>query len=1158
MAATMITIPSYAAEEEYNWTSSCVSQGKFKRGFRPEDKYVSVQNPTSFTWPFVKEADSFDLILCSDEALTDVKYKWEGIKLNLYTPNHTIEAGVSYYWAVRYHIKGRTSVWSEPRRLRIDPDAYEAVMEDIDIIMSRIPASHPRVFTTPEKLEEFRSLKDTNEYAKKVYETYLEQVKRFVEEEKLYGDVNAENAGVDPNAAPSVQHIQYANYLNSATGDMTDQIMACGLVYLISGDKKIGEYGRKAMLKLAEWDPNGPSSAEKATQANRSIAICMARAYDWLYDLFSEEDKKIILDIIKQRTDPIAIYPEYNREYPYGSHEWTRYMYAGIVAYATYGEIEGYDKLLRDTIETFSMVPSWSYEDGGWSQGSGYYDARLIDKDFVDLLALGGVVNFYKRAWFQNEYLYTTYIWPVGSYGGLGEGAGRTKSENDKQVKSGIKRTAYFTNNPYAKWYVENAGGMFAVDNVGDYYAAACAEVESEAPAELQLSHMFKDVGVASLTSDLTDPNRIQLYFRSSSYGTNSHSFSDNNGFVISAFGENLMIHSGYYDAFGSPHEQNIYRASPSNNTITIANSKGQNQSDLHATGKITNFVNHIDFDLLTGDATRAYTNIHLGRFRRNIVYIRPDIFVVIDDLKANEDESKTAKFEWWINSLEDISVYENGNGVRLQRNNAVLDVSVEYPKSVKTFYNDIWANSTMQEFNPQGDYANSPVHRRAWFETEKVNETKMVVALDVHQNHVEARDVDTEYFEGYIKMTFEDGTIMYVNTGKSSKVVDAGDIVFNGDAVVYNDDSIMLVNGTLLSANGTELVKSENIVSVCMGKDELNISSDYDNRVSVNTNNDYIDELNSVTEYSGRELSPAIGISYEAGILKETKAYTEEAEQISEKSYTVEEAEDYITFTSEHGNYQLMLNGKLFKTEEVTGQLIVNIDGKEEKYETSGYTKRDGTVNYKGTVYIPSGKYKVIDKNKELDFSGNQIGDIRAFNSVNISSTADVNYVKLEKVISKKLNTTYEPDYDSVKNKASVFVEAENYVGKLPDGASVYTKRTFLSGGAGISGFNSVGAQVKYTFEIKEAGVYDFAVKYVSWIDTASDKGTSVRSFSINGKDYEFGLERKTNGFGSTPEQWHTAITDSGLELEPGTYEIVLEAVSGLWNYDWFVLLKR
>ena len=56
---------------------------------------------------------------------------------------------------------------------------------------------------------------------------------------------------------------------------------------------------------------------------------------------------------------------------------------------------------------------------------------------------------------------------------------------------------------------------------------------------------------------------------------------------ALELIGENLVIHSGYYDAYGSPHEQNIYRNSASNNTITVANSKGQNLNDFEAKGRL-------------------------------------------------------------------------------------------------------------------------------------------------------------------------------------------------------------------------------------------------------------------------------------------------------------------------------------------------------------------------------------------------------------------------------------------------------------------------------------------------------------------------------------------------------------------------------------------
>lgn len=302
VAATAAAGYSSNTNVTYNWSSDCVYQRSdgLVMTFRPEDKRSSLQNPPSFNWPYVSNVESFELKICSDEALSDIKYHWEGLELNTFTPDCLLETGTKYYWSVRYFINGEPSEWSEARRFRIDPDAHEMAMENIDTIMQRVPTSHPRVLTRPEKLEEFRQLKDTNDYSKLVYERYLSQAESYVSSNKLYGDPNSENAGVDETASEAYQKQQIQKYLNNATEQMTDQLMACGFVYLVSGDSEIGNFGKTVLLGLAEWDPLGETSAANAAQANRLIAICMARAYDWLYDLLdSETEIPEVLSAIK-------------------------------------------------------------------------------------------------------------------------------------------------------------------------------------------------------------------------------------------------------------------------------------------------------------------------------------------------------------------------------------------------------------------------------------------------------------------------------------------------------------------------------------------------------------------------------------------------------------------------------------------------------------------------------------------------------------------------------------------------------------------------------------------------------------------------------------------------------------------------------------------
>ena len=105
--------------------------------FSPADKYTSQQNPPSFTWPYVNNAVSYDLVVCADSSLRDIRYQKNGISVNYYSFDHTFKTGTDYYWAVRYHTAAGTSAWSDARRFRIDPGAYTFTVDDIDKIIQR-------------------------------------------------------------------------------------------------------------------------------------------------------------------------------------------------------------------------------------------------------------------------------------------------------------------------------------------------------------------------------------------------------------------------------------------------------------------------------------------------------------------------------------------------------------------------------------------------------------------------------------------------------------------------------------------------------------------------------------------------------------------------------------------------------------------------------------------------------------------------------------------------------------------------------------------------------------------------------------------------------------------------------------------------------------
>lgn len=1101
--------------------------------YQPADKYVSDQNPPSFRWPFCKGATAYDIVVCNDPELKDVAYIAEKVPYNYHNFDVTFETGKFYYWAARPIIGGKPQAWSTARRFKISPDAHEFVLPDMKTIMSRLPEGHPRFPATKETLEEFRSYKDTNEISRKAFESNIQQADLIV----------AENTVVpEPKIPANSNYVEYWNEFQVIRDQVYAQIdkgKKTAWAYMMTGDTKYSDYAKKVCIELSKWDINGVTSYQNQDQLHRSMAYEIAEIYDKVYDTLTPSEKQTILKMIKDRTEVMIYLLDSIPETPYDSHGWTAYGYIGIVALATYGDIPEAEGWLERIIRTYtSVIMPWSYQDGGWSQGPGYWGHSTgFAKEFMNPLALSGILNLYETAWAQNEYLWMLY---VASYQGcafFGDGSGNGFGNGRPDYTSMI---THFTKNPVAKWMYQRNGEP-NVSTEDAYWQYMNDDVVAQTGENYPNASEFTDIGWTTMSNSVNSPNRIHMTFKSSPFGSYNHSHADQNAFAIYGYGKALAINSGNYDSYHSPHDSGFTRKTHAHNSVSVATSQGQQDDSILANGHLTNFINHADFDLSSGDATAAY-NGKLGKFERHIIYLRPEVYVVIDDLKAAPE--KESKFEWWLNALHDMEVYnseEGTNGARITEDGVLLDARVQYPENITTYYNDIYAGSDMVEIKPEGASANNPPQRRVWFETEKVKETKMIVTLDIHKEDTEAKFVDTETYEDYVKMTFPDGSVILVNLKDAGNTVTAGDISFDGVAVAYKDQSIMLVSGTTLTANGIELVKAEKPMSVAIGRNELSISTYDDNRVSIHTNNDYVQGVNKVTNYWGTEMSSAYGLTYEDGILTAAEDGT----------VAVFEAKDYVTFSADKDNYTLMLNGKSSFGGKAEGSLTIVIDGEETTYPMEGLVNRDGTMEVSTTVNLNMEAFQVLEMSERLIFGSASVGYKGTFGEIPVSSPVGENRIVLKTIETNTAKVERNDDHEAVKGSLAVFKEAEDFKDQA-EGSNVYSNRPFLSGGKGVQLFNNQGTTMTYDIEIPEAGTYDFAVKYVAW-----EPGGAVRSMSIGDKIYVIPLD-KTPSYGATPSDWTSCVAKIGVELQPGTYTISMTADSGMWNFDWIGFIKR
>jgi hypothetical protein len=196
----------------------------------------------------------------------------------------------------------------------------------------------------------------------------------------------------------------------------------------------------------------------------------------------------------------------------------------------------------------------------------------------------------------------------------------------------------------------------------------ASAPFES-APAS---SAYYPSIGWTAMHSDINSPGRTSFYFKSSPYGSFSHSHGDQNAFMLSVAGQPLLIKAGWYDWFGSPYWTSWYSQTKSQNAVTFDGGKGQDTSgyreQLQHNGRIIGFSTQPTWDYAEGDATPSYAGL-LSSAKRQVWYLRQqNAFIVRDKLTApvphTFEFNLHAPTSIAVNNSTDVSIAANGQSV--------------------------------------------------------------------------------------------------------------------------------------------------------------------------------------------------------------------------------------------------------------------------------------------------------------------------------------------------------------------------------------------------------------------------------------------------------------------------------------------------------------
>ena len=852
--------------------------------FKPIDKYGSMQNPPDFTWPQVAGAVSYDLRVLDEN--DNVKYSKDNLKNSYYNFSEAFEPG-TYFWQVRCSNGTEYSDWSAKRRFRVDPDTSVFEVPSVEEIAAKVPVSHPRIYMTAETIDDFKSLANTAS-GSKVLERMIDTTEQYIAE--LESTPNKSFSEIELLEDPEISEA------SAVSAGINARARIPALTYIFTGNEEYKDYAIKALLHMCTYDYNDPNKGTSFVGQDQGffeILLGGSMVYDWLYNDMTAEQINTVQTMLKGRFDVVKDYSLNSlRRSPYNSHIWSYFGYYGTACIALMHDVDGMDYYFKEMLPLFlANVPPMSTEDGGWSKGLAYWTyAFSRDKWFMDILAMGDYINVYNKAWAQNEYLWQLYMYPANSYGSFGDESNFTKPGTLHII--GLAKLAKFTDNPVAAWAKNEIGSVS--DTAGLQFDsilfADTDEMQEKAPVDYPKAHVFIDQGMTAMHSSLTSQDRISLYFRSGRYGSYNHMHADQNSFMIEAFGERLAIKSGFYDSYHSPgHDTPFTRATYTHNSITYNNGQGQLDDSMDANGNTEMFVTTNDFDAVVGNATKAY-NGGLNKFIRSIIYIRPDVYVVIDDLEAKTGE--TASFEWALNAPSNTMTVKNDSEAVISSGQAVLETKIQYPQDTESVFMHNYEDLNGNSYPPGYNYTGREPQDRVYFKTPQSDSAKIIATMNVHKLNDSSKSASKTETDSYVALSFEDGSTVVINKGSDTSSVTAGSVTFTGKAVAYNNDSIMLLGGTSLYFEGEKVFEADREITAIVGRGELSVSSDDDYEISLglrskyvssNFTKDAIKEL-SVSKMKKRSLSPAIGIDASDG-------------------------DGEIIFTADKGHYKLLLD---------------------------------------------------------------------------------------------------------------------------------------------------------------------------------------------------------------------------------------------------------
>jgi hypothetical protein len=533
---------------------------------------------------------------------------------------------------------------------------------------------------------------------------------------------------------------------------------AATLLWIATGETRYRDQAKRILLEVSAWDQDGVADIAYNDEAHFRLWRKLPAVYDQLRDSFTAAERTVLLEAFRERGNRSVdwikrggverLRPNSVEASP-SSHPVRFMAMTGVAGLALWDDLPEARDWYRFAYDWYrDRFTPWGGEDGGWAEGVAYWRGVYEHAAFQDaLLLIGDPLAYATPFWRETGYfpVYFTQPYYATSFGDLSN-AGKFNLEPG--VWHFLRHLGRVLGNghfmAFAELYADprptpEAYGLKELIRLyptsTEYLLREFAAVHRPMPASAPLSELpparhFGDIGWVAFHSALGQPEEdIHLVFKSSPYGSFSHSHGDQNAFILNAYGMNLAINSGYREYHRSPHHAFYTRETRSKNAVLI-NLRGQDVQNKAARGEILGFAAEDRLIWTAGEAVEAYQilqpQLKLSSVRRDVVMIDRRFFVLRDRLVGD----KPFLASWMLHAERPITA--DAESGRVLISNAPGHLAVRLAPLDNSLKMRLWSGFDVAVDPAYVDPAG--VAEREWLTAPNVDQHHLRVDLEAYQ----------------------------------------------------------------------------------------------------------------------------------------------------------------------------------------------------------------------------------------------------------------------------------------------------------------------------------------------------------------------------------------------------------------------------------------